>query len=176
MGREGQNPLPPWLLASDQGSAARSRHCVAVANSPPAEPPPARDAATSTTPSPPQLSGGGYRATTLALGWVRALHSIGAMRRARYLASNSGGSWLNGAYSFTQVWGQAAGPPAPGVWLEERGAAGGLHGSRDGAASMLATPYRARRGAETHPSTITPARARRFRLRRFWVPTYRPPS
>ncbi|GBF94754.1 hypothetical protein Rsub_07637 [Raphidocelis subcapitata] len=49
------------------------------------------------------LSGGGYRATTLALGWVRALHSIGAMERARYLASNSGGSWLNGAYSFTQV-------------------------------------------------------------------------
>ena len=50
-----------------------------------------------------QLSGGGYRATTLALGWVRALHAMGAMGAARYLASNSGGSWFNGAYSYTQA-------------------------------------------------------------------------
>lgn len=50
-----------------------------------------------------QVSGGGYRATTLALGWVRALHQLGAMSKARYLSSNSGGSWFNGAYSYTQV-------------------------------------------------------------------------
>lgn len=49
------------------------------------------------------LSGGGYRATTLALGWLRALHALGAMEKARYLSSNSGGSWINGAYSYSQV-------------------------------------------------------------------------
>jgi len=50
-----------------------------------------------------QVSGGGHRATTLALGWVRALHSLGALNAARYLASNSGGSWFNAAYSYSQV-------------------------------------------------------------------------
>ncbi|KAF8060477.1 OHP1 [Scenedesmus sp. PABB004] len=49
------------------------------------------------------LSGGGMRATTLALGWVRALWQMGVLQRARYLASNSGGSWFNGAFSFTQA-------------------------------------------------------------------------
>lgn len=49
------------------------------------------------------LSGGGYRATSLALGWVRALHELGYMQQARYLSTNSGGSWFNGAYSYTQV-------------------------------------------------------------------------
>lgn len=46
------------------------------------------------------LSGGGYRATTLALGWVRALYAMGYLQQARYLSSNSGGSWFNGAFSF----------------------------------------------------------------------------
>jgi len=49
------------------------------------------------------ISGGGYRATTLGYGWLRALHELGYLKKARYLSSNSGGSWLNGAYSYTQV-------------------------------------------------------------------------
>ena len=55
-----------------------------------------------------QVSGGGYRATTLALGWLRALHELGALDKARYISSNSGGSWINGAYSYTQVGGASA--------------------------------------------------------------------
>jgi hypothetical protein len=46
---------------------------------------------------------GGYRAATLALGYVRALHLLGLNSQARYLASNSGGSWFNAAYSYQQV-------------------------------------------------------------------------
>jgi hypothetical protein len=49
------------------------------------------------------MSGGGYRATTLALGWARALHALGALDAARYLSTNSGGSWFNGVYSYSQV-------------------------------------------------------------------------
>ncbi|WIA35178.1 hypothetical protein OEZ86_003644 [Tetradesmus obliquus] len=49
------------------------------------------------------VSGGGMRATTLALGWVRALWQMGVLQQARYIASNSGGSWFNGAMSYTQV-------------------------------------------------------------------------
>ncbi|KAG2442832.1 hypothetical protein HXX76_002911 [Chlamydomonas incerta] len=47
------------------------------------------------------LSGGGYRAATLAVGWVRALHALGLMPHARYVASNSGGSWFNGVMSYS---------------------------------------------------------------------------
>jgi hypothetical protein len=46
---------------------------------------------------------GGYRAATLALGYVRALHLLGLTSQARYLASNSGGSWFNAAFSYQQV-------------------------------------------------------------------------
>jgi len=46
------------------------------------------------------LSGGGFRATTCALGWVRALHAMGILDRARYLCSNSGGSWFNTCFSY----------------------------------------------------------------------------
>ena len=46
------------------------------------------------------ISGGGFRAATLGLGWLRALHSLNITSTARYLASNSGGSWLTAAYSF----------------------------------------------------------------------------
>jgi hypothetical protein len=49
------------------------------------------------------VSGGGYRATTTGLGWLRALQRQGLLPKARYLSSNSGGSWLNGALSYTQV-------------------------------------------------------------------------
>ena len=48
------------------------------------------------------VSGGGYRATTMALGWLRGLHALGVTKNARFLSSNSGGSWFNGAYSYTQ--------------------------------------------------------------------------
>jgi hypothetical protein len=46
------------------------------------------------------VSGGGFRATTLALGWVRALHKIGVLPKSRYLCSNSGGSWFNCCFSY----------------------------------------------------------------------------
>jgi hypothetical protein len=46
---------------------------------------------------------GGYRAATLALGYVRAMHLLGLTAQSRYLASNSGGSWFNAAFSYQQV-------------------------------------------------------------------------
>jgi hypothetical protein len=46
------------------------------------------------------ISGGGFRAATLGLGWLRALHIMNFTSSARYLSSNSGGTWLNSAYSF----------------------------------------------------------------------------
>eukprot|EP00878_Enallax_costatus_P000930 GHUV01001060.1.p1 GENE.GHUV01001060.1~~GHUV01001060.1.p1 ORF type:complete len:719 (+),score=173.97 GHUV01001060.1:262-2418(+) len=49
------------------------------------------------------VSGGGYRAVTLALGYVRALHMLNLTQQARYLSSNSGGSWFNSAFSYQQL-------------------------------------------------------------------------
>jgi len=49
------------------------------------------------------VSGGGMRAASLAYGWVRALHEMGILQKARYLSSNSGGSWFTGPFSYTQV-------------------------------------------------------------------------
>lgn len=46
------------------------------------------------------LSGGGMRAETMALGWLRGLYELGALQQARYLSSNSGGGWTNGPYSY----------------------------------------------------------------------------
>lgn len=46
------------------------------------------------------LSGGGYRATACALGWIRMLHREGLLKHARYLTSVSGGSWFNAAFSY----------------------------------------------------------------------------
>jgi len=48
------------------------------------------------------LSGGGFRATTCALGWMRAFHSLGVLAKARYLCSNSGGSWFNTCFSYQE--------------------------------------------------------------------------
>ena len=42
------------------------------------------------------LSGGGVRAVTLSLGWARSLHLMGILKKARYISSISGGSWLHG--------------------------------------------------------------------------------
>ena len=41
------------------------------------------------------MSGGGMRAATCALGWLRALNSAGILNKARYISCNSGGSWVN---------------------------------------------------------------------------------
>ena len=49
------------------------------------------------------LSGGGFRATTCALGWVRILRREGILQQARFMTSNSGGSWFNTAFSYQKV-------------------------------------------------------------------------
>jgi hypothetical protein len=41
------------------------------------------------------MSGGGMRAATCALGWLRALNTLGVLNKARYISCNSGGSWVN---------------------------------------------------------------------------------
>jgi hypothetical protein len=46
------------------------------------------------------LSGGGFRACTAALGVVRGLNMLGIYSKARYISSNSGGSWLNCPLSY----------------------------------------------------------------------------
>lgn len=46
------------------------------------------------------LSGGGFRATTCALGWIRTLYKADLLRHARYMTSNSGGSWFNSAFNY----------------------------------------------------------------------------
>ena len=44
------------------------------------------------------MSGGGMRAATCALGWLRALNNLGVLNKARYISCNSGGSWVNLPY------------------------------------------------------------------------------
>eukprot|EP00775_Hariotina_reticulata_P012591 gene12591-12723_t len=46
------------------------------------------------------LSGGGFRAATTGLGHLKALYLLGLVGSAKYITSNSGGSWLNAAFSF----------------------------------------------------------------------------
>ncbi|KXZ51366.1 hypothetical protein GPECTOR_13g855 [Gonium pectorale] len=46
------------------------------------------------------ISGGGFRATTLGLGWLRGLHHLGVLERAKYLMVCSGASWLGAAVCF----------------------------------------------------------------------------
>jgi hypothetical protein len=48
------------------------------------------------------FSGGGFRAATLGLGYLRALHLLNISKSAKYLTSNSGGSWLAATFSFQQ--------------------------------------------------------------------------
>jgi hypothetical protein len=47
------------------------------------------------------FSGGGTRSASASLGQLRALHSLGWLRRARYISANSGGSWA--AVPFTYL-------------------------------------------------------------------------
>lgn len=46
------------------------------------------------------ISGGGFRAATLGLGYLRALYLLNITSSAKYISSNSGGSWLVATYSF----------------------------------------------------------------------------
>ncbi len=46
------------------------------------------------------FSGGGTRSAAASLGELRALHDLGWLRRARYITSNSGGSWATVPYTY----------------------------------------------------------------------------
>ena len=46
------------------------------------------------------LSGGGLRAACLSLGWLRALHQLGLLQKAKYMSSNSGGGWVHVPLSY----------------------------------------------------------------------------
>lgn len=46
------------------------------------------------------FSGGGTRSASASLGELRALQYLGWLRRARYIASNSGGSWITVPYTY----------------------------------------------------------------------------
>eukprot|EP00300_Choanocystis_sp_HF-7_P042525 c9269_g1_i1.p1 GENE.c9269_g1_i1~~c9269_g1_i1.p1 ORF type:complete len:650 (-),score=151.20 c9269_g1_i1:140-2089(-) len=48
------------------------------------------------------VSGGSMRAICCGMGWFRALEMLGVPTKARYISSNSGGSFVNAAYSFQQ--------------------------------------------------------------------------
>jgi hypothetical protein len=48
-------------------------------------------------------SGGSARAAALALGWARGLHLLNFTKEAGYLASNSGSTWFNAAFSFQEM-------------------------------------------------------------------------
>jgi len=46
------------------------------------------------------FSGGGTRSASASLGEFRALHELGWLKRARFISSNSGGSWLTVPYTY----------------------------------------------------------------------------
>lgn len=46
------------------------------------------------------FSGGGTRSASASLGQLRALHDLGWLQQARYIASNSGGSWISVPYTY----------------------------------------------------------------------------
>ena len=46
------------------------------------------------------FSGGGTRSASATLGQLRALHQLGWLKRARYISSNSGGSWVTIPYTY----------------------------------------------------------------------------
>ena len=48
------------------------------------------------------VSGGGCRAAVATLGQFRALKLLGLLDRARYISSNSGGSWFSGPFVFAR--------------------------------------------------------------------------
>lgn len=46
------------------------------------------------------ISGGGFRAASLGLGYLRALYLLNITSSVKYISSNSGGTWLTGTFSF----------------------------------------------------------------------------
>jgi hypothetical protein len=48
------------------------------------------------------LSGGGFRAASLAIGTLRGLYLLDILSQSRYISSNSGSSWVNGPLSYYQ--------------------------------------------------------------------------
>ncbi|GIL60744.1 hypothetical protein Vafri_15276 [Volvox africanus] len=49
------------------------------------------------------ISGGGFRAATLGLGWLRALQILGVLKKIKYLCTCSGSSWLASALCFQRL-------------------------------------------------------------------------
>ncbi|HSX96892.1 MAG TPA: patatin-like phospholipase family protein, partial [Streptomyces sp.] len=81
---------PAWAVDSPAlGTGLTTRPCGDPLR--PAEPPPATG-----TPVALALSGGGFRATLSALGFIRLLADTGLLRHLRYSSSVSGGSIANG--------------------------------------------------------------------------------
>ncbi|PNW75616.1 hypothetical protein CHLRE_12g534050v5 [Chlamydomonas reinhardtii] len=48
------------------------------------------------------ISGGGFRASTLGLGWLRALNHLGLLSKVKYLCTCSGSAWLGAALCFAR--------------------------------------------------------------------------
>ncbi|MCP4300045.1 MAG: hypothetical protein GY783_05640, partial [Gammaproteobacteria bacterium] len=46
------------------------------------------------------FTGGGTRSASATLGELRALNDLGWLDRARYISSNSGGSWVTVPYTY----------------------------------------------------------------------------
>lgn len=46
------------------------------------------------------LSGGGLRAAVASYGYVRGLHMLGILKRARYMNGNSGSAWFSGPFCY----------------------------------------------------------------------------
>ncbi|MEU5196999.1 patatin-like phospholipase family protein [Streptomyces scabiei] len=87
--RPGPSGGPAWAVDSPAlGTGLTARPCGDPLR--PAEPPPATG-----TPVALALSGGGFRATLSALGFVRLLADAGLLRHLRYASSVSGGSIAN---------------------------------------------------------------------------------
>lgn len=80
---------------------------------------------------------GGYRAATLALGYMRALHMMNFTRKARYTSSNSGGSWFSAAFTYQAVMPveEFLGPYVPPQQLTKKA----LQGINDGMQGSFAT-------------------------------------
>ncbi|WP_338898524.1 patatin-like phospholipase family protein [Streptomyces sp. TG1A-60] len=84
------NGVSPWAVDSPAvGTGLTARPCGDLLR--PAPPPPA-----TATPLALALSGGGFRATLSALGFVRLLADTGLLPHLRYSSSVSGGSIANG--------------------------------------------------------------------------------
>ncbi|WIA39163.1 hypothetical protein OEZ86_005290 [Tetradesmus obliquus] len=49
------------------------------------------------------MSGGGWRAASLAYGWLRALHLMNITNKAQYISANSGGTWVTTPYAYTNT-------------------------------------------------------------------------